>query len=70
MLGFITRMGYHFRQKIGRKSAEIDRICKHVGKKMADGVPSAENEPKIGEFLPKIAIQSLPGFGICNTKFV
>ena len=36
-------MGYHYRWKIGRKSAEIGRICKHVGGKMADGVPSAEN---------------------------
>ena len=47
MLEFITRMGYHFRWKIGRKLAELGRIRKHVGGKMA------ENELKIGEILPK-----------------
>ena len=38
-----TRMGYHFRWKIGERLAEISRIRKHVWGKMADGVPSAEN---------------------------
>ena len=44
ILEFISRMGYHFRQKIGRKSAEICRICKFVGGKTADRVPSVENQ--------------------------
>ena len=34
---FIARMGYHFRRKIGRRSAEIGRIRKHVGGKMRMG---------------------------------
>ena len=50
MLEFIARIGYHFRRKIGRKSveiAEIGGIRKHVSRKMADGVPSAENQRKM-----------------------
>ena len=38
--------------------AEIGRICKHVDGKTADGVPSAENERKIGKFPPKISVLS------------
>ena len=49
---FITRMGYHFRQKIlkiGVKLAEIGGIHKHVIGKMADVVPSAENRQKMSQ---------------------
>ena len=66
MLQFITRMGYHFRQKIGGKSAEIcenrwnQQTC---GRKNGGGVPShrwkiRENAWKIDQILPKIAILS------------
>ena len=45
MLELITRTRYRFRQKLGRKSAEIGVIviCKHEGGKTADMVPLAEN---------------------------
>ena len=53
MLEFITRMGYHFRWKIGRKSVEIGEICKHVtcgrknGRWGTIGRKLEENELKI-----------------------
>ena len=37
---------------------EIGRIHKHVGRKTADGAPSAENRWKIGENPPQIAVLS------------
>ena len=51
-------MGYHFGWKIGGKSAEIGRICKHVGRWGTISRTWVENDWKIGEIPPKIAILS------------
>ena len=44
--------------KIGGKLAEIGGIHRNVAGKTADGVTSVENEQKIGEIPPKIAVLS------------
>ena len=52
MLEFITRMGYHFRQKKGGKKVEIGRNM------WAEKLQMGYHRRKIGEISPKIAFLS------------